>query len=96
MLYVDFEREEGKMLLSKEMQIELTTGLAYYTNYLKDEIYVEKDSLRKKQLRERLFTATKLYYVFEQETIRVRTGPEFHHNWKKFSEELTKDKLRFG
>ena len=96
MLYVDLDRGEDKVKLTSDMQKELSTGLAYYSNFLKAEIYKETDPVRTKQLRERLFTTTKLYYIFEQETIRVRTGSEFFHNWEKISREMVANKLKFG
>ena len=90
------EQEGIRVKLSKPMQVELTQALAYYTNYLKDEIYAETDRERKQQLRERLFTANKLYFLFEQDSVRVRTGPEFYRNWERFSKELVTSKLKNG
>ena len=96
MRLINLEREEGKVKLSRELQRELTQAVVHYSNYLKDQIYNEKDQARKQQLRERLFNTMKLYYIFEQPSVRVRTGPEFYHNWEKFSKELVKGKLQFG
>ena len=90
------ERREYPVKLNKSMQVELTQALAYYSNFLKNEIYAETDRERKQQLRERLFTANKLYFLFEQDSVRVRTGPEFHRNWERFSKELVTSKLNFG
>ena len=84
------------MKLSKAMQVELTQALVYYTNFLKEEIYKETDILRKQQLRERLFVVTKLYFIFEQDSIRVRVNMEFYRNWKRKSEKMLASKLKFG
>ena len=94
-LLIDSEREDP-VRLSKPMQTELTQSLAYYTNYLKEEIYAETNMERKQQLRERLFVVTKLYFIFEQDSIRVRVNMEFYRNWKRKSEKILASKLKFG
>ena len=95
MLYVDLERE-GKVRLTKIMQTELTQSLCYYIVNLKSQIYNEQDRAKKQALRERLFVVTKLYYLFEQPSVRVKTNLEFHRNWERFSNKLLESKLQFS
>ena len=95
MLYVILERQEDPVKLSKDMQRELSQAIVNYVQLLKNRIYKETDGVKRQQLRERLFTTNKLWFVFNQDTIRVRTGAEFHKNWEKFSRELLESKLEF-
>lgn len=94
LIYLD--REGDPVKLSKIMRRELTQSLVYYIVNLKSQIYNEQDRAKKQALRERLFVANKLYYLFEQPSVRVKTNLEFHRNWERFSNELLKSKLQFS
>ena len=95
MIQVILQRGEAVVKLDNCQQRELTQSLVYYMNFLRASIYNERDRESKQALRNRLQVATKLYFLFEQDTIRIKTGLDFHRNWRKKSEEILASKLQF-
>lgn len=53
------------MKMEGELNREFTQALTYYINFLKTRIWNCSDKKKKDILRNRLFTANKLYYLFE-------------------------------